>query len=58
MICVFCLKKLLIGTVERKLIMDEKAYAAALVAWEAVHAEPLVAHRPKYWLEHHHVTCA
>ena len=44
--------------VERKLIMDEKAYAAALAAWEAVRAEPLVAHRPKYWLEHHHVTCA
>ena len=36
------------GTVERKLIMDEKADAAALVAWEAVRAEPLVAHRPKY----------
>jgi len=55
---VFCLKKLLIGTVKRKLIMDEKAYAAALAAWEAVHAKPLVAHRPKYWLEHHRDMCS
>ena len=38
--------------------MDEKAYAAALAAWEAVHAKPLVAHRPKYWLEHHRDMCS